>query len=517
MTIKAVKEPAGFQAREQRRHSMRTREQYIEGLRKMRKNLYYNGSRIDRDDELQQPALNVMGVTFDAVRDPELKDLCTATSHLTGQTINRFCHIHQNPDDLHKKQNMTRALCRKVGFCIQRCMGIDAVNAVNAVSFEADRSNGGNTEYHKNFLKWLEYFQTGDLVGACAQTDVKGERLKRPIQQTDPDMYLHVVEKKSDGIVVRGCKLHISEASIADEIMVIPTRALGPDEKEYAVAFAIPADHEGVKQVLSIHNFRGRKYYKKGFVGGYTDSYLIFDNVFVPWERVFLCGENDHGGVCALLFALFHRHSYSGCKPAIGDVLTGMASLAARHNGIRKTSHVREMLSEFIKITELGYAAGYTASALGKPEVYIPGMGSVPYGPGSCIPNSSYANVGRCLTGEAVFKEQEMLCSIAGGLPATFPNEGDLTDPELKPLLEKYLMRNPDVPIEDQIKFWLLYIDYSCSGFAGPMNYGNYHGGGSPIMEQIAITSQYNIKLREYIVNSIAGIEELKSGTLTSL
>lgn len=517
MTIKAVKEPAGFQAREQRRHSMRTREQYIEGLRKMRKNLYYNGSRIDRDDELQQPALNVMGVTFDAVRDPELKDLCTATSHLTGQTINRFCHIHQNPDDLHKKQNMTRALCRKVGFCIQRCMGIDAVNAVNAVSFEADRSNGGNTEYHKNFLKWLEYFQTGDLVGACAQTDVKGERLKRPIQQTDPDMYLHVVEKKSDGIVVRGCKLHISEASIADEIMVIPTRALGPDEKEYAVAFAIPADHEGVKQVLSIHNFRGRKYYKKGFVGGYTDSYLIFDNVFVPWERVFLCGENDHGGVCALLFALFHRHSYSGCKPAIGDVLTGMASLAARHNGIRKTSHVREMLSEFIKITELGYAAGYTASALGKPEVYIPGMGSVPYGPGSCIPNSIYANVGRCLTGEAVFKEQEMLCSIAGGLPATFPNEGDLTDPELKPLLEKYLMRNPDVPIEDQIKFWLLYIDYSCSGFAGPMNYGNYHGGGSPIMEQIAITSQYNIKLRENIVNSIAGIEELKAGTLTSL
>lgn len=218
-----------------------------------------------------------------------------------------------------------------------------------------------------------------------------------------------------------------------------------------------------------------------------------------------------------LLFALFHRHSYSGCKPAIGDVLTGMASLAARHNGIRKTSHVREMLSEFIKITELGYAAGYTASALGKPEVYIPGMGSVPYGPGSCIPNSIYANVGRCLTGEAVFKEQEMLCSIAGGLPATFPNEGDLTDPELKPLLEKYLMRNPDVPIEDQIKFWMLYIDYSCSGFAGPMNYGNYHGGGSPIMEQIAITSQYNIKLRENIVNSIAGIEELKAGTLTSL
>jgi 4-hydroxyphenylacetate 3-monooxygenase/4-hydroxybutyryl-CoA dehydratase/vinylacetyl-CoA-Delta-isomerase len=395
-------------------------------------------------------------------------------------------------------------------------MGIDSINAVHAVSFEADKLNDGATEYHKNFLKWLENYQNNDLVGACAQTDIKGERLKRPIEQTDPDMYLHVVEKKRDGIVVRGCKVHISEASIADEIIVIPTRALGPDEKDYAVAFAVPADHEGVKQVLSIHNFRKRNQYKRGFMGGYTDSYVIFDNVLVPWERVFLCGENDHGGVCALLFALFHRHSYSGCKPALGDVMLGLASLGAKHNGIRKTPHVRKMLAEFIKITELGYAAGFTASAFGKPEVYIPGMGPVAYGPGSYIPNSIYANVGRCLTGEAVFNEQEMLCSIAGGLPATFPNEGDLLNPEIRPLLEKYLKRNPNASVEEQIRFWMLYIDYSCSAFTSSMNYGNYHGGGSPIMEEIAITSQYNVKVRENIVNAIAGIEELKPGALTS-
>ena len=495
---------------------MRTKEQYVEGLRKMRRNLYLDGRRIDRDDEVQMDAINTMGTTFEAVADPELQNLCKATSHLTGETINRFCHIHQNPDDLHKKQDMTRALCRKVGFCIQRCMGIDAVNAVNAVSFEADKLNGGSTEYHKNFLKWLEYFQKNDLVGSCAQTDMKGERLKRPAQQTDPDMYLRVVERRPDGIVVRGCKLHISEASIADEIMVVPTRALGPDEKDYAVAFAVPADHEGVKQVVHVHNFRARKHFHKGFTSGYTDSYVIFDDVFVPWDRVFLCGENDHGGICALLFALFHRHSYSGCKPAIGDVLTGLASLAARHNGIKKTSHVREMLAEFIKITELGYAAGYTASALGKPEVYIPGMGPIPYGPGSCIPHSIYANVGRCLTGEAVFEEQEMLCDVAGGFPATFPYEGDLTSPELKPLLEKYLHRNPGIPVEDQIKFWMFFADYTCTGIAGAMNYGNYHGGGSPIMEQIAITSQYDLRLREHLVQYLSGVEELKPGTLTS-
>jgi 4-hydroxybutyryl-CoA dehydratase/vinylacetyl-CoA-Delta-isomerase len=495
---------------------MRTKGQYLDGLKKMRRNLYFNGSMIDRDDDLQKAALDVMGMTFDAAQDPALKDLCTATSHLTGETINRFCHIHQNTQDLHKKQDMTRALCRKAGACIQRCMGIDAINAMNSVSYEADKLNRGKTEYHKNFIAWLTNFQKNDLVGCCAQTDVKGERLKRPSEQTDPDMYLHVVEKKNTGIVVRGCKIHISEASIADEIIVVPTRALGPDEKNYAVAFAVPADHEGVKQVLSIHNVRRKVHYKRGFTHGYTDSYIIFDDVFVPWDRVFLCGEHDQGSLCALLFALFHRHSYSGCKPALGDVLMGLASLAAQHNGIRKTAHVREMLAEFIKITELGYAAGYTASDLGKPELYIPGVGLVPYGPGSYIPHSIYCNVGRCLTGEAVYHEQEMLCNIAGGLPATFPNEGDLINPELKPLLEKYLNRNPKVPIEDQIKFWLLYVDYTCSSFTGFMNIGNYHGGGSPIMEQIAITSQYNIKLRENIVNYLAGVEELKPSSLTS-
>lgn len=486
---------------------MRTKPEYIAGLRKMRRNLYHNGVKIDRDDELQVPALNVMGVTFEAVEDPELKDLCTATSHLTGRTINRFGHIHQSTVDLHKKQDMTRALCRKVGFCIQRCMGVDSLNAVNAASFEADKLNHGASEYHQNFLKWLERFQNEDLVGCCAQTDMKGERLKRPIQQTDPDMYVHVVEKKSDGIVVRGCKLHISEASIADEIMVVPTRALGPDEKDYAVAFAVPADYEGVKQVVSIHSMRKRAQFKRGFDIGYTDSYVIFDDCFVPWERVFLCGENDHGGLCALLFALFHRHSYSGCKPAIGDIILGLAAVAAEYNGIEKTPHVREMLAEIIKVTELGYAAGFTASSLGRPGVYIPGLGNCPYGPGSFIPDSIYANVGRCLTGEAVFHEQELLCRIAGGVPATFPYEGDLVHPELKDLLEKYLHRNPHVPVEDQIKFWMAFGDYTCSSLSGVMNYGNYHGGGSPIMEQIAITSQYDIKARKKWVKNLAGIK----------
>jgi len=295
---------------------------------------------------------------------------------------------------------------------------------------------------------------------------------------------------------------------VADEVLVVPTRALRSEDKDYAVAFAIPGDWEGLKQVVTIHNYRRREHFPRGFMPGATDSYMIFDEMFVPWERVFLCGEHQHGGALALLFALFHRHSYSGCKPAIGDILLGTAALAAEYNGIHKTSHVRDKLAEVIKVTELGYAAGYTASDLGKPEVYIPGVGFMPYGPGNFIPNSIYCNVGRCLTGEAVYHEAELLTDISGGMPATFPYEGDFVNPETKDLLNKYIMRNPEISPENQAQFWRYVGDLLCSATGGINSIGSYHGGGSPIMESIAITTQYDIEERKRLVRYLAGIKD---------
>lgn len=485
---------------------MRTKQEYFDGLKKLKKNLYYKGEVIGRDHEALEQAAELIGQTFDAAQDPEESKLVVAKSHLIDEPINRFCHVHQSCQDLHDKQDMTRMLCRRVGFCIGRCMGVDALNAINAVSYEADKANGGKTKYYENFTKWLAEFQRKDLVGCCAQTDVKGERMKRPAQQTDPDAYLHVVEKRDDGIVVRGCKVHITMAAVADEIIALPTRSLGPDEGDYAVAFAIPADAEGVKQVLHPHNMRKREHYDRGYDWGVVDSYVIFDDVFVPWDRVFLCGESMHGGILALLFALFHRHSYSGCKPAVGDIMLGMAAMAAEINGIEKTSHVRHKLSEFIKVTELGYAAGFTASSKGAPMLSVPGLGKVPFGPGSYIPDVVYANVGRCLTGEAVFHEQELLCDIAGGMPSTFPYEQELTNPDIKPLMEKYLKRDSEMPIEDQIKMWLYFQDITTSNLSGTITYGAYHGGGSPIMEQIAIVTQYDIKEIKDNFRKLAGM-----------
>ena len=485
---------------------MRTKEEYMNDLGKMKNNIYYDGEKIDRLDERQIHCINTIGTTFDMV--DEYADLMKVKSHLSGEIINRFTHIHHSTEDLHKKQDMTRKLCQKVGGCIQRCMGCDAANAIYNVSYEADKLNKGKTKYHENFKKWLERFQKDDLIAACAQTDVKGDRIKRPAEQEDPDMYVHVVDRRDDGIVVSGCKLHISEASVSDEILVVPTRALRTEDKDYAVAFAIPGDYEGVKQIVTIHNLREREHFKRGFMPGATDSYIIFDNVFIPWERVFLCGEYQHGGALALLFGLFHRHSYSGCKPAIGDIMVGTAALAAEYNNIHKTSHVRHKLAELIMITELGYAAGYTASDLGKPEIYMPGMGFIPYGPGSYIPNSIYCNVGRCLTGESVYREAEIICDISGGIPATFPHENDFLNPEIKDYLNKYIIRNPNIAPENAAQFWRFVGDGLCSATGGLSQVGGYHGGGSPVMEQIAITTQYDIEFRKKLVKDIAGIDD---------
>jgi aromatic ring hydroxylase len=184
----------------------------------------------------------------------------------------------------------------------------------------------------------------------------------------------------------------------------------------------------------------------------------------------------------------------------------GTAALAAEANNIHKESHVREKLAELIMVTELGYAAGYTASDLGRPEVYIPGVGFMPYGPGSYIPNSIYCNVGRCLSGEAVWREAEILCDIGGGVMATFPHEKDFVNPDTKDLLLKYTKRNPNMPVEDQAQIWRYLGEGLCSASGGIHNIAGYHGGGSPIMEQIAITTQYDLEARKKLVRYIAGM-----------
>lgn len=473
---------------------MRSSEQYVERLKQMKPNVYIGGRRISRDDPILAPGINTIRVTFDVTTDEELKDLVTVESHILKERINRYTHVHQSTEDLLAKLEMTRRLCRKVGGCIQRCMASDALNAIGVVSKEIDDAKG--TDYHQRFLKFLEYYQKNDLVGNAAQTDVKGDRSKRPHQQVDPDLYLRVVAKRADGIVVRGAKAHNSIAPYADELLVLPTRALTKEEGDWAVAFAIPADTEGVKLICRATAPRPRiKYHAPYNRFGLADSLTVFDDVFVPWERVFMCGEWEFAGRLALLFANYHRHSYCGCKPAVTDIIMGATALVAEYNGVGNAPHIRDELAELMAIAELVYAAGIAAAVQGRRT-----------SSGIYEPASLYSNAGRYLAGKNIYHEYEILASAAGGLPATLPYEEEFINPETAAYLEKYIMRKPDVLPEQQHRLFRFISDFSCSAIAGVWQYAGVHGGGSPIMEKIGLRSVYDLESRKELVRHLAGI-----------
>ncbi|NIO38566.1 aromatic ring hydroxylase [Candidatus Bathyarchaeota archaeon] len=474
---------------------MRTSGEYVEKLREMRKNVYMNGELVERDCSELLPSLRVLSKTLDFVKDPRFEGLITTTSHITGETINRFTHVNRSAEDLRKKQKMIRKVCHLTGGCIQRCMGCDAINALSFVTYELDKVYG--TEYRERFLRYLEYFQGHDLMGAAAQTDVKGDRSLRPHEQKDPDLYVHVLEKRDDGIVVKGAKNHITMAAIADEIICLPTRAMKEEDADYAVAFAVPADSEGVKLITHVANPRPREKFKAPVADfGFADSFVIFDDLFVPWERVFMCGEWPLAALLAHGFALFHRHSYTGCKPAITDIVTGASALVAEYQGISGKSHVRSKLAHLASIAELVYAAGIASAVEGDQHES-----------GTFVPNTVYANVGRRHAGTNIYHEYEVLADLAGGLPSTLPFEGDFASPNTRRYLEKYIMRKDGVTSENIHLCFRLLSDMLCSSLSGVSAVAGLHGGGSPIMEEIIIDATYDFEEKKRIAEYLAGIK----------
>ncbi len=464
----------------------------------MRKNIHMGGEVVGRDHPLLVPGRNVIAMTYDMAQDPKYKGICTTTSHLDGSEINRWCNLHTSVEDLLTKQKSTRCGIHNCGFCMQRCMGNDGLNALCVVTKELDEKYG--SEYHARFQEYLRYFQRNDITSALAQTDAKGDRLKRPADQDDPDLYLHVVERRRDGIVVRGAKFHITMGAYADEVIVLPTRAMRPEEKDYAVAFALPADTQGLHFINRASAPRGRKRFTSPLTGyGSSDAVTVFDDVFVPWERVFMCGEHQEAARLALLFANYHRHAYCGCKPGVTDVIMGFTELVAEYSGVEKVQHVRHELAELISVAELVYAAGIASSVNARRS-----------SSGVMIPDPVYSNVGRRLAGENIYHEHNILVAIAGGLPATLPFEDEFIEGTTARYLDKYLARKKGVSSEDIHRCFRSIGDLCGSGFGAVWQMAGVHGGGSPIMETISILSTYDLEQKAEIAKFLAGIRSDK-------
>ena len=351
--------------------ALMTGEQYIESIRKMNMEIYMFGEKVENpvDNPILRPSLNSVRMTYDLAQDPEYQDLMVVTSPFTGEKINRFTHIHQSTEDLKNKVKMQRLCGQKTAACFQRCVGMDAFNAEFSTTYEIDKKYG--TSYHENFKKFMNYCATNDLTVDGAMTDPKGDRSKAPHAQEDPDMYLRVVERRPDGIVVRGAKAHQTGAVNSHEHLIMPTAAMKEDDKAYAVSFAVPSDAPGISMIYGRQSCDTRKLEGTGCMDcgnctfGGQEALVVFDHVFIPWNRVFLCEEYEFAGILVERFAGYHRQSYGGCKVGVGDVLIGAAACAADYNGVQKAMHIKEKLIEMIQLNETLYSCGIACSALG--------------------------------------------------------------------------------------------------------------------------------------------------------
>jgi len=482
--------------------ALMTGEQYLDSLRKMKLNVYVLGEKIDSvvDNPITRPSVNSVKMTYDLAQMPEYEDLMTVKSSITGKKINRFAHLHQSTEDLIKKVKMQRLCGQKTAACFQRCVGMDAFNSVFSTTFELDKEH--NTKYHENFMKFLTYVQENDLIVDGAMTDPKGDRGLSPSKQEDPDMYLRVVERRADGIVVRGAKAHQTGICNSHEVLVMPTSAMRPEDKDYAVAFAIPTDTKGITMIVGRQSCDTRKIEKdadldvgnKNFGG--IEALTVFDNVFVPNDRIFLNGESEFAGMLVERFAGYHRQSYGGCKVGVGDVLIGAAALAADYNGANKASHVKDKLIEMIHLNETLYACGIACSAEGyKTEA------------GNFQIDLLLANVCKQNVTRFPYEITRLAEDIAGGLMVTMPSQKDFHSKEVGAYCTKYLQGIASVPTEDRMKILRL-IENMCLGTAA-VGYRteSMHGAGSPQAQRIMIQRQGNLGQKKELAKVIARIK----------
>ncbi|MDR2946326.1 MAG: 4-hydroxyphenylacetate 3-hydroxylase family protein [Candidatus Adiutrix sp.] len=481
---------------------MMTGKEYIESIRRMDMNIWMFGEKIKTaaDDPILRPSLNSVRATYDLAEQPEHEELMTATSNLTGKKINRFCHIHQSADDLVKKVKMQRLCGQKTASCFQRCVGMDACNALYSTTYETDQKHG--TTYHQRFLEFMKKVQDEDLVVDGAMTDPKGDRGLNPGGQADKDLYLRVVERRPDGIVVRGAKAHQTGATNSHEILVMPTVAMKPEDKDYAVSFSVPIDTKGIIMIVGRQSCDTRKLEGSSLdVGncefGGMEALVIFEDVFVPNERVFMDGETDFSGMLVERFSGYHRQSYGGCKVGVGDVLIGAAALAADYNGAAKASHIKDKLIEMTHLNETLYACSIACSSEGTKTAS-----------GNYLIDLLLANVSKQNVTRFPYEIARLAEDIAGGLMVTAPAEKDLRHPEIGPYVEKYFKGVAGVSTETRLKIMRLIENITLGTAAVGYRTESMHGAGSPQAQRIMISRQSNIENKKALAKVIARIED---------
>ena len=476
---------------------MRKGQEYVDSLRRLKAEVYVQGERVA--DPAASPFFRSTVQAWgrwlcDAAFEPELRGLMTAKSELSGEDVHVFWHIPANQADLLQNFEAAIKLSERIPVTGYTSIARDELAGLLSVLPEVDRKY--ETGYTARLKNYLRDFQRRQPIASAAITDVKGDRNRRPAEQADPDMYLHVVDRRKDGIVVRGAKMHTSGGVVAEELVVIAQRAMRDEDGDYAVAFAIPADAPGIKLVArGIGMPPDPVEAPLSHSGALVESLTIFDDVFIPQERIFLCGEAEFCGDIANNFATINRHGYLGTDYGKLELFIGAAALIAEYNGVGDKAHIRDKITEMIKMASAIYALGVAAAV--KHSIIN----------GIAFPDPVMTNAGKHFTMEAHYLCARLLHEIAGGATVTMPSMKDLQNPAIAPYVEKYLKSAPGVAVIDRVKLFNFIGDLCSSEYAGWWYSEIIHGSGSPAAERLQMYREFDLESAKRLVKRVIEIE----------
>lgn len=448
---------------------------YRESLRRYRPAVYVNGAEVQSvaDEPLLAPGVNAIALTYDYALREDLAPL------MRSQHVNRMLAVPRSSQDLLNKLEAVRLVCQQTG-CAQRYLAGDAFAAILSATHQMDAEL--RSDYGTRFAAYLEKAWEGDLAIGIAMTDAKGDRTERPSAQANPDSYVHIADRRRDGIVIRGAKAIITGAPYMHELLVMPCRNMTEADSSYALCCAVPIDAPGLTLVARPAGRPGEA--AATFSGRYGQSTAVgvFDQVFVPWERVFLAGEWQYSSAFTYEYATHHRHTCIAARAGFGDLLIGAGALMTEANGIDldHADNVRDSMIELIRIVEGFYACGVAAS------VYCRSDAS-----GVTVPDAIFANVGKLLLAAQIYDMHRLAHHVSGGLIVTLPGPEEDHNPATGAKLSELLRARSDIPYERRIEAARLIEDLTASNQGGWYSVISLHGGGSPEAMKMEIWRNY--------------------------
>ncbi|HWK01527.1 MAG TPA: 4-hydroxyphenylacetate 3-hydroxylase N-terminal domain-containing protein [Xanthobacteraceae bacterium] len=479
---------------------------FRESLRRYKPRVFVNGDRIESvaDEPRLAPGINAIGVAYDFAHRKEHEVLMTARQGTSGKIVNRMLHIDETSTDLLYKLEAVRLVCRTSG-CAQRYLCHDAFGGIYQATKRADAAHG--TDYHQRFLNYLHKFQDEDLTVGIAMTDAKGDRSKRAGQQENPDVYVHIKERRKDGIVISGTKAIVTSAAYVHEFMVMPCRTHTKEDADFAVCCAVPCDAEGVTIVARPAGRPGENAAKFSAKYGQSTGVVIFDNVFVPHDRVFMAGEVEEAGFLTTSYATHHRHSCIGARAGFGDLLIGAGALMIEANGLDpdRHGHIRDAMVELITITESFYACGVASSVYGLKDPS-----------GNIMPDAVFSNIGKLLLATKIYDMHKLAHYVSGGLIVALPGPDEDHNPETKASLAAVLGGRADIPAEQRLEVSRLIEDLTISHQGGWYSVISLHGGGSPEAMKREIWRNYPVGEKVQLVEELLDRGVLADGRRVS-